>query len=605
MVSTKKTGARRPRKTAGGSPITYAPVYTNYTDMGGDPFVRPEDLPIAHVKHKNGTTYEVPLDPKTGKVPVSAVFARFLDTDSGSRDGHPRSVKRDLSKTAEITYKIPKDGFTPEEIVKCDWWAYPNESDIIGIDDPTSFGMYPWEKLTERNADSVSKIMILGKPEEQKRIQGVLRDNFTMKELRDAVKDQGIVIKVGSTSPGVAGYYRGKQPGVSTPEIVVRPFSSEDTITHEFVHHMRRADPSRKGIALTPFPLDEDRALDRSFFSLSEKERGTMTNIEEAATVAEATVRTRKPEQYPTGYYSYVQKPKGSYIDMYNADRDVMTKGSKKNTPQRGKRATTRVDNRFEETNISRLKVKSGMNAMDGIEAMRKGPMAFASDAPPIVKGSGRQTQLATANVTKRKTSKKTAAKKVASRNLSPGKYDNIFRSHILSFYPPTNPEQEFVKDVEKITAGGDSVNSAILKLILSETFLRRTREIVDFMDAIGEDPGRLGLLNTDDSKVLLYQLEMQYYGERLYKELYRKRVGAPEVSKNLMPRTRKATKAKAKTGKRSCNTEAKTSPTKKTSKGSCGTKTKASVKSSNGKAKTGKRSCNTKTKANGSRRAR
>ena len=63
------------------------------------------------VTTKNGQKWEIPVDPKTGKVPEEYLFGRFLDIYSGTRSTHPRNIILDLSKDADMIHEIPEDGF--------------------------------------------------------------------------------------------------------------------------------------------------------------------------------------------------------------------------------------------------------------------------------------------------------------------------------------------------------------------------------------------------------------------------------------------------------------------------------------------------------------
>lgn len=358
-----------PKITEDGSPIIYTVPVIDGSSVGDGPQPRPKKFGVAYVKGKNGVTYEIPVD-KDGKVPTFAIFERFLDFQKGTRDGlGTRNPALDLRLQAVKMHEIPPGGFTPEEIINCGWWMYPAESDIKGVDDPSSVMNGEFE-LPSDAMTVASKIAILGPESERKRVQKVLKDNFTTKELKKAVEDQGIVISVAPAGPGASGWYMGKQKGVKTPQIVVEPGASEDTITHEFVHHLRRVDDTRGGISRCPFPLDEGGAIGDHYMTLPKSMQGTLTNIEEAATVAEATVRTRQPEPRPTGYYVHMPDGRENYPTWYAEDRDTMTKGSKSNRPQRGKRATARVNARFNDTHISGLRFKQGKSAKEGVAEM-------------------------------------------------------------------------------------------------------------------------------------------------------------------------------------------------------------------------------------------
>lgn len=382
------TKSRNRRMTEAGSPIIDTVTIIDGS-VGDGPQTRPKKYSTAYVRAKNGTVYQIPVDSK-GKVPAFAIFERFLDFNSGTRDGHKRNIGLDLALEAQTLHKVPKGGFTPEQIVECGWWMYPAESDIKGIDDPSSIMTGEFELPTDAMAVA-SKIAILGPADERERVKKVLKDNFTAKELKKAVKDQGIVITVAPAGQGASGWYRGKQFGVKTPQIVVDPGASEDTITHEFVHHMRREDETRGGIARCPFPLTSEKGIGSDYMALTESQKGTLINIEEAATVAETVARTRQPEPRPTGYYVHMPGGRDNYPTWYVEDRETMTKGGKSNRPQIGKRATSRVNARFEETHISGLRFKKGKSAKEGVaEMVEKGTLPKAIPEKPRSKGAGK-----------------------------------------------------------------------------------------------------------------------------------------------------------------------------------------------------------------------
>ena len=75
-------------------------------------------IPTVWVTTKNGQKWEIPVDPKTGKVPDEYLFGRFLDTGSGTRGNYPRNIILDLSKDADIIHEIPEGGFTPKQLLE-------------------------------------------------------------------------------------------------------------------------------------------------------------------------------------------------------------------------------------------------------------------------------------------------------------------------------------------------------------------------------------------------------------------------------------------------------------------------------------------------------
>ncbi len=423
----RKVASRNLTRTKAGSPIYYGELQA----LGNAGSVRTVPTPTAVVTGRDGKTYHVPVDKKTGKVPMDALFARFADEYSGRRPGQEkRSVPVDLSKTAKVVHKIPKGGFTPEQLIKTGWWQYPGDSDIEGIDDPKSLYMGPWEGTKGAAREASTKIAVIASPAERDYIRKTLTDNFTASELKAAVDKNGLVIMTGNPGRGNAGVYYVKQRGLDTPKIIIGsdldPRFKENVITHEFVHHLRASDPKRKGVTRYAMPLREDGYSDDIAWSMmSTAEADTRRNMEESATVAETTVRTRDLA-LADGYYGRIKGHGPSDAqDLYVKDREILTKGSKRSAPQRGKRAIARIDDRYLDTNISNLQYyKKGKVAGDGyVQAdivkpksqaksqpkQTSAPKSNAAKAPK--KGSGTKKSPAT----KKTTSPSTAVKKPGS----------------------------------------------------------------------------------------------------------------------------------------------------------------------------------------------
>lgn len=318
---------------------------------------------MAAVRARDGTTYMVPVDSK-GYVPQDALYEHFLDNTKWSGKGRERNPVADLRTTADRLHS-PKDpsGFTPEELVATGWWTAVNESDIMGVDDSTSSYFAEIESVKPSMRSSMGKIAIIVPEDRQDFVVKTLQDNFTAAELKRMTAKTGLVVMEGNPGKGADGCYYSRQQGVDTPTVIIRNSSGEDTLTHEMIHHARYSDSARAGIARTPFPLDDDgRAL-----PVPSGLYPTLINLEEAATVAESTSRTRE-KTTNLGYYTVLRSDKGAQ-ELYDEDRAFLTKGK----PVRGKRAVDRVNSDFEETNISNLKYKKGGKApRESVAQMRK-----------------------------------------------------------------------------------------------------------------------------------------------------------------------------------------------------------------------------------------
>jgi len=377
---------------------------TTYIDVGtlragSSPFAGPDKIPVKIMTGKDGTKYAIPINTKTGRVPDEALFARFLNEAEGGRNGHERSVVIDIDKEATTVFDRPKDGYTPEDLLKTGWWQHPAESDIRGIDDPSSSVYSVLKGASSKSGSTAGKKIAIISPEEE-RIRKVLTDNFTGTELRSAVKDGGIMITTGSSGKGASGFYRYKQPGVDCPQIVLEKGADEDTITHEFTHHLRFTDESRDDVSRTPYPVNDSGQIDSvAWGRMTKDELATLKNMEEAATVAEATSRTRRPTTTPTGYYQRIEghSPENTQlaeaVEMYNHDREALLKSKKGSVPLRGKKATKRVNERFLETNISKLKM-GGTPASTSVKKKREsGTMPKAKPKAESKKASSAKTK--------------------------------------------------------------------------------------------------------------------------------------------------------------------------------------------------------------------
>lgn len=90
---------------------------------------------------------------------------------------------------------------------------------------------------------------------------------------------------------------------MQTPVIILRDGWNEETLTHEFAHHLRHADETRGEIARTPFRMNAngERILSDRYPG---NEYNSARNLEEAATVAESLVRIQKPSDGANGHYA-------------------------------------------------------------------------------------------------------------------------------------------------------------------------------------------------------------------------------------------------------------------------------------------------------------
>ena len=204
------------------------------------------------------------------------------------------------------------------------------------------------------------KIAIIGDKENSATIRKTLNDNFTAAELNRLTAKKDMVVLVQDTPRGSLGYFRRRTRDLFLEDICIKPGSREDTITHEFVHALRNYDPTRTGYSETTYPKDGNGFIDERWRDLPESKKNEHQCIEEAATVAETTARTRFHALIPTGYYSRIPNGTGKELDNYGHDRKTLL-GKKKSDNEynvkglKGRSAIDKVNKRFEETKISDL----------------------------------------------------------------------------------------------------------------------------------------------------------------------------------------------------------------------------------------------------------
>jgi len=372
-------------RTEAGSPIVTSRV--NIRASGGST----EDVVKNAIVERDGKRFGVPVN-QNGRVPEDALICRFLNTDAGPRNNGVRRLGADVKKTARKTYSIPDGGFTPEEIVDTGWWEDPGSCDIEGIDDgygPTmDFG--PGMGRFERSTGG--KIAIIAPTEAEKRhVASVLNDNFTAAELKAAAWKYGLVIKVAKPNAGCSGHYLGRQELVDTPEIILRHDANDETIVHEFCHHLRAVDPSRTGLTKTPHTICKDGRELPVYFQNHYDEKRT---LEEASTVAETTGRTKGLDETNTGYYWMIPKPPYGRHDgqgNFEIDRELLTGGvGKDSRPKQGKRLMDAIEENFDDTRISRMKYKGRKSAMGYVKQLREEEALPERRKPAARKGARR-----------------------------------------------------------------------------------------------------------------------------------------------------------------------------------------------------------------------
>ena len=170
------------------------------------------------------------------------------------------------------------------------------------------------------------------------------------------MKNGGIIIKEGNPGRGAAGCYIAKQDTASlkTPVIILRKGWDEETLVHEFTHHLRHADATRDGLTRTPFRMnDRGERIDPIVYRADEF--NSLRNLEEASTVAESLVRIQKPSVGANGYYARTYVNGDTPYERYLYDRKVMAGEPGNEKPLKGRKAEKKVKSGFGDTSISHL----------------------------------------------------------------------------------------------------------------------------------------------------------------------------------------------------------------------------------------------------------
>jgi hypothetical protein len=299
--------------------------------------------PVAY----NGSVYNIPVDDE-GCAPESALIARFGQICEGTRSGVRRSVVRDLNKTSEETITLTKNT-KPEDIVA--WWAYPNEMDIIGIDDENTVAYDTTGATRKSSLKYQRRIGVSGTANEREMIRKTLDASFTAGELDKMTREGGTYSVAFSGRKNLgnhsAGYYR-----PDTKDIVIMKSAGPGTVIHESVHKLRHIDGSRKG-KYTSSKIDE---------VINEKDpskRSALRALEEAGTEAETIARLSPFEVNGrrTSYYGFISKNDEEARRFIKEDRELLVgHADPAKRGVRGRAAERTVEKEFPRLHISRYK---------------------------------------------------------------------------------------------------------------------------------------------------------------------------------------------------------------------------------------------------------
>lgn len=342
---------------------------------------------ITYGRGKDKKEFTVLVDEKTGKVPKDVLAMRFVNTQTGSRKGTERNIAIDIDEQAKTVYEGNED---PQKLAP--WWAYPNESDVRGIDTPGSPYFQDLSAIEGKKAKAVQKrlAVIGGTKEQREKVRQYIEKGFSVREQQ---KLEGVLIEITEDVPqNAAGCYYSKLRGGYYLIRIHPNYVNSDTVVHELAHHLRMVDTERKSTLTRGRPNYRHKDID----------------LEEAATTAEATTRQKPYAAESTGYYYFIQgKENARHEDRALFTRQPVTKDpdgkiSLHKNPQlvekglKGKRALKSVDENFKNSKIAHLNITGGSaEAIDQyytIEREGKEPMQVhvyspkGKKAPPEVK---------------------------------------------------------------------------------------------------------------------------------------------------------------------------------------------------------------------------
>ena len=397
--------------------VAYIRRGTDSIEALGSGFAGKRKRPTVWVTTRTGEKYEIPVDPKTGKVPNEYLYARFLDTSKGSRTGRERNILIDIGKEAGVIHEIPAGGFTPQQLIESGWWQYPNECDIATIDDTGATQFAKELEEASKTAQAQGMKMVFLMPEKSaERARQILAKDFNASEIKKAVKNGGIIIKEGYPGRGAAGCYISRQEtsSLKTPVIILGSGWDEETLVHEFTHHLRHVDETRGGLTRTPLKLNilGERLSSRAY---EKSEYNSAINLEEAATVAESLARIQEPSSAANGYYANPKVHGNTPYERYMHDRNALVPAGTK--PTRGRKAEKTVTDKFDDTSISHLGYyRPGSNA-GKYYAKRKAAGTLPKAVKPVKKKKSDATKATTggkvaATAMKSKNRAKTKAKR-------------------------------------------------------------------------------------------------------------------------------------------------------------------------------------------------
>jgi hypothetical protein len=193
-----------------------------------------------------------------------------------------KQMKEDLKEEAKVVFEA--DDLDAHTIA--DWWEDPTKYDIRGIDTPDAKEAYDVSGLKKNKAQQEYIAVIGGDSGERLKLREYLNDSFTSEELK---KMKGTVYFITPLEDSAGRFHLINETQGSVNPIAIDPnYITKDTVVHETVHNLRKADKSRN------HPL-----LKRPSVALA----GNDNDLEESATVVETLARLDKIDERDLSYY--------------------------------------------------------------------------------------------------------------------------------------------------------------------------------------------------------------------------------------------------------------------------------------------------------------
>lgn len=315
----------------------------------------------------NDRKYAIPVD-ENGYVTSEALITRLLQYEKANSKYGSRRLALDLSKTAENRSRYHRR-LRPKDVAE--WWANPNEFDLIGIDDANSPFFSTAGCTRESSKKYQRQIPVIGGPLERRAVRRVLDSSYDDKELKVLAKDECIYLfKDGcfeEFEEGTRGFYH---YGGDRIYIEADDEPRYATILHETNHRLRYIDDERDGIyTKSLYDVIMELSANDEITTINGIDKETYLNhlrgVEEAATECETIARISPFDLFNNrgGYYSIVAGDRLS-SEVEAEDRELLVGNShpfKKGL--KGKEAVDAVEEKFTSTHISEYDNKTGIPA--------------------------------------------------------------------------------------------------------------------------------------------------------------------------------------------------------------------------------------------------